>query len=133
MPTCRRAVAIALALLVVVGGAVAFASRAALGDFLFVTLPRNLSEATMPLGGERVLPPAIQHMVALLRRNQVEQYRASARILADPLYNERLLEGAWPIRPLAGSTWYVALAEEALPAGCRSVDRQEDAVLARCP
>ena len=133
MPTCRRVALIAVISGAAIGGAVAFASRVALGDFLFVELPRNLAEAATPLGGERVLPLPVQHMIALLRRNQVERYRASARILHDPSYEQRILEGAWPIRREADAIWYVALADEALPAGCQSVDRQEDAVLAHCP
>jgi hypothetical protein len=133
MPLRRRVALIALALAVAIGGTVAVLSRAALGEFLFVDLLRNLAEAATPQGGERVLPLPVQHMIALLRRNQVERYRASPRILHDPGYEQRILEGAWPIRRMADSTWYVALADEALPAGCQSVDRLEDAVLARCP
>ena len=133
MPARRRVAPIAMALVAAIGGAVAFASRASLSDFLFVDLPRNLAEAATPLGGERVLPLPVQHALALLRRNQVERYRASSRLLHDPHYEQRLLEGAWPIRRVAHSTWYVALADEVLPAGCQNVDRQEDAVLARCP
>jgi hypothetical protein len=102
-------------------------------DFFLIGLPRNLTEATTPLGGERVLPLAVQHMVALLRRNGVERYRTSPMILGSAQNNQRLLEGAWPIRPAGDASSYLALAEETLPAGCQAIDRLEEAVLARCP
>jgi hypothetical protein len=138
MPARRRIAVIALAVLAGIGVLLAFSptgalSRAAIHDFFFFRLPRNLAEVGTPLGGERVLPLPVQHMVALLRRNKVDRYSASPGILGDARYEERILEGAWPIRRAADSPWYLALSEETLPAGCRSVDRQEDALLARCP
>ncbi len=108
-------------------------SRAAIYDAFAVRLPRNLAEAVTPLGGERVLPLPVQQMIALLRSHQVERYRASPRIYSDYRYEQRILEGAWPIRRVLEAPWYLALADEVLPAGCQAVDRREDVILARCP
>jgi hypothetical protein len=129
----RRISPIAVALVAAIGAAAAFVARDKMHEFFFATLPRNLAEATMPRGGERVLPPPVQHMIALLRRNQLDRYRASPGIVGDIRYAMLVLEAAWPIRLAADSPWYLALGDESLPAGCQSVDRQEDAVLARCP
>ena len=75
-----------------------FLQRNVLGEFLFATLPRNLVEAGTPLGGERVLPPPVQHMIAMLRRQQVDRYRISPAIARDFRYHLSITEAAWPIR-----------------------------------
>jgi len=97
------------------------------------TLPRALSDITSAGAGERVLPPPVQAMLALLRGHSVDTYRVSPKIAADPLISQRIVESAWPIRPNRAANWYLAFAAEALPTNCRSLDRREDVVLARCP
>jgi len=140
MSARRRIASIALAIVAGIGVLLALDpqgqfSREAIGDFFFVRLPRNLAEAGTPLGGERVLPPPVQHMMALLRAHQVERYRISPRIFASAngLFQQRVLEGAWPIQLMSEAPWYLAYGDEVLPAQCLLVDRQEDVVLARCP
>ncbi len=103
-------------------------------DVLFVGLPRNLTEAMTPHGGERVLPPGILEAIGLLRGNGVERYRASPRVAnpGNPLMIQRLIEGAWPIRQVAEAPWYLANIGEPLPADCQLVERRHDYQLARC-
>ena len=104
-----------------------------LRKFVGETLPRNLSELVEPRGGERVLPPPVQDMLTLLRDQGVRGYRVSPRIAKDPLISQRVLEGAWPIRPDDDAPWYLAYAADALPDRCQPYARQEDIVLAHCP
>ncbi len=141
MPGYRRDILVVLAILVAAaaiwvinppGGL----SRNAIHDFFLVRLPRNFAEAMTPQGGERVLPPEVQEAIALLRSHGVDRYRASDRLAhwdRSP-DNQRLVEGAWPIRPADGDTpWYLAFADETLPAQCSLVERRDEFVLARCP
>jgi hypothetical protein len=104
-----------------------------LRHYLDDTLSPALSEVARPGTGEHVLPLPVQAMLALLRGHGVNSYRVSAKITADPLIYQRIVESAWPIRPDRTATWYITFATEALPASCRSLDRQDDVVLARCP
>jgi hypothetical protein len=97
------------------------------------TLPRSLAEIGQPRGGERMLPLPVQDMLTLLRGHGVAGYRVSPRIAHEPLISQRIVEGAWPIRPDPAAPWYLAFAAEGLPVGCQSLDRRMDVVLARCP
>ena len=104
-------------------------------DVFFVGLPRNLTEAMTPRGGERVLPPGILEAIGLLRNNGVERYRASPHVAdsGNPLMDQRLVEGGWPIRQVAEAPWYLAGTDEPLPADCQLVEQRHDYQLARCP
>lgn len=140
MPAYRRDLLVVVAALVV--AAVIWAinppgglSRASIRDFFLVRLPRNLAEAATPYGGERVLPPEVQEAIALLRGHDVERYRLSDRLAhwnngAD---DQRLVEGGWPIRQVYDGPWYLAFADETLPARCSLVERRSEFLLARCP
>jgi hypothetical protein len=104
-----------------------------LRTFFGETLPRVLAEVDEPRGGERMLPPPVQDMLMLLRGHGVSAYRVSPGIARDPLISQRVVEGAWPIRPDGGASWYLAFAGEGRPAGCQLLDGRKNVVLARCP
>lgn len=140
MPAHRRDLLVIVAALVAAAAISAInppgaLSRNAIHDFFFVRLPRNLAEAATPNGGERVLPPEVQEAIALLRAHAIERYRLSDRLAhwnhgAD---DQRLVEGAWPIRQIHDGPWYLAFADETLPAQCSLVERRDEFLLARCP
>src|SRR5579871_4942298 len=116
----RRDMLVAAAMLVAAGVIWVINPRGGLShdsihDFFLVRLPRNLSEAMTPGGGERVLPPEVQEAIALLRDHGVDRYRASPRLARWDRSpdNQRLVEGAWPVRQVTGGTpWYLAFADE---------------------
>jgi hypothetical protein len=97
------------------------------------SLPRELAEFWRPGAGEWVLAKPVQQALLMLRSHEAKSFRMSPEFKADPEYPQRLMEGGWPIRLEAGAAWYVAFAGEQLPAGCSLVEKQEDALLARCP
>jgi hypothetical protein len=47
-------------------------------------------------------------MLTLLRGHGVAGYRVSPRIAHEPLISQRIVEGAWPIRPdgVAAGLWW---------------------------
>ncbi|HZT18829.1 MAG TPA: hypothetical protein VFA23_05455 [Dongiaceae bacterium] len=101
--------------------------------FLTERLPRNLAEAGRPGGGERRLPDPVRAALGLLRDHDVAAYRVSRRLGFDPGLWLPTFAAAWPIRPDEGASWYLAFSDEALPAGCRTVERRAGMQLARCP
>jgi hypothetical protein len=110
------------------GSAIAVSFR----GFLTQRLPRNIAEAGRPYGGERLLPPPVQTILGLLREHHVTAYTASRHL--DRKGNIWLLvvASAWSIRADPAAPWYLARADEALPAGCHAVAEQEGITLARC-
>ncbi len=139
MPALQRDLLVVVAALVVAGAIWAInpsgaLSRNAIHDFFLVRLPRNLAEAAMPHGGERVLPPEVLSAIGLLRDHGIDRYRASDRLAhwrrgAD---DQRLAEGAWPIRQVDAAPWYLAFADETLPAQCSLIEQRDEFLLARC-
>ena len=109
-------------------------SRNAIHDFFLVRLPRNVAEAMTPRGGERVLSPEVQEAIAMLRSHGVERYRPSQRLVHwnQSPDDQRIIEGAWPIRQADDAPWYLGFADEALPAQCSLIERRDEFLLARC-
>ena len=135
--TIKRIFLIALAAAVAAGAFLFFllsgsAIAVSFRGFLTQRLPRNIAEAGRPYGGERLLPPPVQTILALLREHHVTAYTALRHL--DRKGNIWLLVvvSAWPIRADPAAPWYLARADEALPAGCHAVAEQEGITLARC-
>lgn len=53
---------------------------------------------TTPRSGELALTEPIYHTIELLRAHEVETFRLSRALYAEPFTRQRLIEGAWPIR-----------------------------------
>ncbi len=100
--------------------------------FLTERLPRNLAEAAMPQGGERLLPAPVPAMLAVLRGNRVESFRPSPQVGQGFQNWLPFVAAAWPIKPDPDSPWFLGFDGEPLPAGCREVERREGVLLARC-
>ena len=117
-PVLRRLLAGALAL----GALAALPQPRATGAQLGLVARVLWTEPALlagPLGVERAGEQALGPMgaaVELLREHGVERYRASAAIEADEFWQQRLVEGAWPIRPAADAAVEVSLLSE--PARC---------------
>jgi hypothetical protein len=86
-------------------------------------------------GGEAVLPKKVLVMIALLRENDVREFRYSAAVVHDPdsSVEQRLAEGAYPIRLSNVARHWLLSVNEPLGAGCVALDSREGIVLARCP
>ena len=111
------------------GSAIAVSFR----GFLTERLPRNLAEAGRPHGGERLLPPPVQAILALLREHQVKAYAASRYLDREGNIWLLVVASAWPIRAEPAAPWYLARADEVLPPGCQAVAEREGITLACCP
>lgn len=132
------AAALALAGLAALPQVRATAAQLGLAAHVLWTQPAVLGA---PLGVERAGEEALGPMraaVELLREHGVESYRASAGIAADALWSQRLVEGAWPIRPRADARFEVSLLAE--PSRCPPIAERRLAGfdglgvrLARCP
>lgn len=92
-----------------------------------------LSDLQQPRGGEYVLPPRVQVMVYFLRSVNAATFRFSPGIGADGPTMQRLVEGAYPIRAVEVSPFYLYLEQEPLPAGCRTIMAEGGVALAHCP
>jgi hypothetical protein len=86
-------------------------------------------------GGEAVLPQKVRAMIAVLRENEVTEFRHSEAIVHDPdsSVTQRLAEGAYPIRLSGVARHWLLSANEPLGSGCVALDSREGIVLARCP
>src|SRR5450759_5121144 len=75
-------------------------------------------------GGEAVLPQKVRAMIALLRDNQVTEFRYSDAIARDPdaSLTQRLAEGAYPIRLSSGARHSLLFASEAVGDDCLALD-----------
>jgi hypothetical protein len=77
---------------------------------------------TTPRSGELALTEPIFHTVLLLRANEVETFRLSPAMSAEPFVQQRLIEGAWPIRFDDTSDFEVGYLSE--HSECALVDRR---------
>jgi len=68
-----------------------------------------------PGAGQHVLPSQVVAVLALLREQQVTTYRLAEPLASEPLFNQRLVEAAWPARPAADAALLVVRDKE-LPA-----------------
>lgn len=106
----------------------------------FVAFERNVLRwraAALPVlsepgAGADVLPIVVLHMIRLLRDARADSFRYSPAIAESEGVRQRLIEGAYPIRARAAAPHYLSIAQEPLPAGCESVARDGDLVLAAC-
>lgn len=89
-------------------------------------------EASLPRGGELVLPPEVQAMVWMLRSAQVKWFRFSPEIARQGATMQRLVEGAYPIRVSEASPYLLLFNREPLPVGCSLLARQKGVSLAYC-
>lgn len=86
-----------------------------------------LSEAThwinltSPRSGEIALTEPVLHTIEMLRANGIVDFRLSPAVKTEPFVEQRLTEGAWPIRFDESSSFVVAYLSE--PTGCTLIDR----------
>lgn len=89
-------------------------------------------ELRQPRGGEYVLPPRVQVMIHFLRSVNAATFSFSSAIAADGPTMQRIVEGAYPIRAVEGSPFYLYLEHEQLPGGCTAVMAEGGVALAHC-
>lgn len=105
-------------------------------NFRVLSQPRQvvaLRESRMPRGGETVLPLHVQQMLSLLRLNGVKSYRYSPLIERNPETQQRLTEGAYPLRVSKTATHVLVTAAEEVPVGCRVMGSEGGILLVHCP
>jgi len=100
----------------------------------FVERATHPSEWRAAGAGEWALPPRARSMIALLRRNGVQDFRFTAASVGanEPLVTQRLTEGAFPIRVRATARDVLVAAGEDAGNECRIVDTEQDVALVRC-
>jgi hypothetical protein len=100
----------------------------------FVERATRPADWRAPHAGEWVLPGRVRAMVALLRRNGVQDFRFTAASVggADPLLTQRLAEGAFPIRVRAAARDVLIAAGEDPGTDCSVVDSEQDVALVHC-
>lgn len=86
-----------------------------------------------PHSGQGVLPPQVITMISILNENGVESYKLSEKYSADVVIYQRIVEGAWPIRPDNNSSFtLIATDEMDNYKDCLTIDKKEDVVLVNC-
>jgi hypothetical protein len=104
--------------------------------------PRTaLARVRTPGAGEEVLPHEARAMLALLRDQAVPEFRyagwppGAGNVPDDlsTLVEQRVTEGAYPIRRSTTSPFWISPSSLLIPATCRIIATREEAVLARCP
>ena len=89
-------------------------------------------EWNRPGGGERVLPANVQSMLALLRENGIREFRYSRLVAPDEATQQRLAEGAYPIRLHLRARHWLLQRGETPARGCRVVAANDEVSLADC-
>ena len=85
-----------------------------------------------PNSGEQVLPRLVRDMLALLRQNDIKEYKVSAQISADSEVMQRIVESAFPRKMLISAPYLLARAGEQLPAGCKRLAIKGGIQIAAC-
>jgi hypothetical protein len=78
---------------------------------------------TSPHSGEISLTEPILHGIEMLRANDIENFRLSSAMSEEAFVEQRLIEGAWPIRFDTNSNFLVAYLNE--PTDCTRIDQLE--------
>jgi hypothetical protein len=93
----------------------------------------GLTTLFTPEAGLDVLPPKVLSMISMLKQHNIDTYKLSDKFSQDVVIYQRLVEGAWPIRPESDSK-YTLLAPEELSAyqNCSIVEKIEDSILVNC-
>ena len=88
---------------------------------------------TTPRTGEHILPPAVQEMLALLRRHQIISYNISGKIMNDPTLHQRIVESAWPRRMSPESNYkFIFISELDNSSNCIEIERRKEVALVFC-
>lgn len=93
----------------------------------------ELSNLFTPLSGQGVLPPQVLNMISIMNENDVKTYKLSENFSADIVIYQRIVEGAWPIKPDTNSAFtLIAIDEMDKYKDCITIDEIEDVVLVNC-
>jgi len=76
---------------------------------------------TSPRSGEIALTEPVLHSIEMLRNNDIENFRLSPAMTEEAFVEQRLIEGAWPIRFDEHSSFLLAYLEERTH--CTPIDR----------
>jgi hypothetical protein len=84
-------------------------------------------------GEDRVLPSAVQEMLAIVRSQELERYEISEGLAANPWVTQQLVASAWPSKRQNDAAWRFVLNEEPALAGCTLTERRTEVTLVHCP
>jgi hypothetical protein len=87
-------------------------------------------EVQTPGAGEYVLPTEVQIMLKFVRTVKTDSFRFSREIRADWRIQQRLVEGAYPMRFADNARYYVYMEHEVLPEECQMMMHQRGFALA---
>ena len=86
-----------------------------------------------PDSGQEALPSTVRYMLSLLKSNHVTSYQLSDQLYQNPLYMQRIVESAWPIKMDGTSSYRLSLSDEINDnTACTTIDQMKDVVLAYC-
>ena len=87
-----------------------------------------------PASGLEVVPQEARQAADLLAEASAPTYRLSPALMGNALFQQRIIEIAWPLRlePLS-PYWLYLHQSEALPTGCTLIAQREYVALAYCP
>jgi hypothetical protein len=83
-------------------------------------------------GEDRVLPNAVQEMLAIVRSQELQRYEISEGLAANPWVTQQLVASAWPSKRQNDAAWRFVLNDEPAP-GCTLTERRTEVTLVHCP
>ena len=93
----------------------------------------KISNLFTPHSGQGVLPSQVLDMISILNENSIETYRLSEKFAGDIVVYQRIVEGAWPIKPDNKSPFTLISPDEIIIyKDCLTIDKKEDVVLVNC-
>ncbi len=91
---------------------------------------RQISE---PGGGSYVLPDPVTAAIRGIEALGLKEYDATGRFAENAYLNQKIHEGAWPVRPSRSSRHKIGFAEDlAATPGCETVWSDQGVAIARC-
>jgi hypothetical protein len=84
-------------------------------------------------GEERVLPNAVQEMLAIVRSHELQRYEISDGLAANPWITQQIVASAWPSKRQNDAAWRFVLNVEPALSHCTVTERRTEVTLVHCP
>ena len=95
--------------------------------------PQLLAQAFTPAAGlNQALPGIVLQGIGLLAQSGSRHYALSDSLQSDALFQQRMQEGAYPIRTDSSSTVRLFRRGEPQPPGCKPIASSRDLILRAC-
>jgi hypothetical protein len=84
-------------------------------------------------GEDRVLPNAVQEILAIVRRHELQRYEISDGLAANPWVTQQIVASAWPSKRQNDAAWRFVLNVEPALSDCTLTERRTEVTLVHCP